>query len=70
MKIAGLDFPNSLLKAIRDGDLVVFAGAGVSMGEPACLPDFKNLAKAISQYSVEDPQEDEPEDQFLGQAPR
>ena len=66
MKISGLDFPNSLLEAIRRRDLVVFAGAGVSMGEPASLPDFKNLAKSISYYSVEDFNEKEPEDQFLG----
>ena len=39
MKIAGVDFPEPLLAALRDGRLVVFAGAGVSMGLPAGLPD-------------------------------
>ena len=40
MRIAGIDFPVPLLNALRDGELVVFAGAGVSMGEPASLPSF------------------------------
>ena len=37
-----IDFPKPLLNALRDGELVVFAGAGVSMGEPACLPNFED----------------------------
>ena len=32
MNIKGVDFPPALLDALRDGKLVVFAGAGVSMG--------------------------------------
>ena len=40
MKIADIEFPTPLLNALRDGKLVIFAGAGVSRGEPACLPDF------------------------------
>ena len=41
MRIGGVDFPEPLLNALRDGRLVVFAGAGVSMGPPACLPGFR-----------------------------
>ena len=48
MKIANIDFPKPLLNALRDGELVVFAGAGVSMGEPACLPSFEALANRIA----------------------
>ena len=48
VKISGIDFPKPLLTALRNGRLVVFAGAGVSMGEPADLPDFENLARAIA----------------------
>ena len=53
MKIAEIDFPSPLLSALRDGELVIFAGAGVSMGEPACLPSFKELAEKIAQGTGE-----------------
>ena len=70
MKIAELDFPSPLLSALRDGELVIFAGAGVSMGEPACLPSFKELAEKIAQGTGEvlreKESEREPEDRFLG----
>ena len=51
---------------MRDGKLVVFAGAGVSMGEPACLPDFKELALQIAEGTGESMGKDEPIDHFLG----
>ena len=70
MKIAGINFPSPLLSALRDGELVIFAGAGVSMGEPACLPSFKELAEKIAQGTDEvlreKESEREPEDRFLG----
>ena len=66
MKIAGIDFPSPLLSALRDGELVVFAGAGVSMGEPACLPSFKELAEKIAQETDKRLQDGETEDRFLG----
>ena len=71
MKIAEINFPSPLLSALRDGKLVVFAGAGVSMGEPACLPlASKQLAEKIAQGTGEVLQEKEserePEDRFLG----
>ncbi len=66
MKIAGIDFPKPLLNALRNDELVVFAGAGVSMGKPANLPDFTKLAKAIGHGTTEDLQVDEPEDSYLG----
>ena len=62
MKIGQINFPDELIKALRNNELVVFAGAGVSMGEPANLPDFKELAREICR---EDPGE-EPVDRFLG----
>ena len=65
MIIAGINFPSPLLSALRDGELVVFAGAGVSMGEPACLPSFKELAEKIAQGTGE-VLRDEAEDRFLG----
>ena len=66
MKIAEIEFPEPLLTALRNRKLVVFAGAGVSMGEPAWLPNFKNLAEAIAQDTGEALQDNEPVDRFLG----
>ena len=66
MKIAGIDFPRPLLDALRDGKLVIFAGAGVSMGKPANLPNFRNLAMAIAQGAGEKLGKHETEDRVLG----
>lgn len=66
MKIANIDFPKPLLNALRDGELVVFAGAGVSMGEPACLPSFEALANRIAKGTGKTLQDREPIDRFLG----
>ena len=65
MNISGVDFSTDLLKALRDSDLVVFAGAGVSMGPPASLPNFSGLAKEVAAGTGEVRGEDEPEDRFL-----
>jgi hypothetical protein len=43
-----LEIPDELLEAQEQGKLVVFVGAGVSMGEPSDLPSFKELAVRIS----------------------
>ena len=66
MKISGIDFPPALMTALRDGRLVVFAGAGVSMGEPARLPDFRKLATEVARGTGEKPEDGETEDRFLG----
>ncbi len=66
MKISAIDFPSELLNALREDKLVVFAGAGVSMGEPARLPNFRELAKAVAQDTGQVLQDGVPEDNFLG----
>ena len=66
MQIAGVDFPQPLLNALRDRRLVVFAGAGVSIGTPALLPNFKGLARQIAEGTGLTIAEFEPEDRFLG----
>ena len=66
MRIAEINFPGPLLNALRDGKLVVFAGAGVSMGEPAYLPNFKHLAKMIAKGTGKALQDGEEIDRFLG----
>jgi len=66
MKIAGIQFPDTLIDALRDKKLVVFAGAGVSMGEPANLPSFSELSSLIARGTGEVRDAYEPEDRLLG----
>ncbi len=43
-----VDLPDALVAAQRDGRLIIFAGAGVSMGEPSNVPDFDGLADRVA----------------------
>jgi hypothetical protein len=45
----GIDIPNKLLKAHKDGGVVFFCGAGVSQNT-AKKPDFIQLANATLDY--------------------
>lgn len=67
MRIAEVDFPADLIRSIDEGRLVAFAGAGVSMGEPANLPDFRQLAKLIAQETEHSRKSGQPLDRFLGE---
>ena len=62
-----VNMPQTLITAQREGSLVVFAGAGVSMGNPSNLPGYDELADAIAAGSVTR-QSREPSDRFLGRA--
>ncbi|MBW8190644.1 SIR2 family protein [Neiella marina] len=64
MILSGVNFPPKLIDAAEQGNLVVFAGAGVSMGEPSNLPSFWKLAEDIARGFGYEPKE--PLDQFLG----
>ncbi len=66
MKIRSIDFPTELIEAIRRENLVVFAGAGVSMGPPAELPSFAGLAESIGEETNQPRINSEPEDRFFG----
>lgn len=44
----------------------MFAGAGVSMGPPACLPSFRRLAEQVAEGTGQSIDEAETEDRFLG----
>ena len=66
MKISDIHFPPSLLSALRDDSLVVFAGAGVSAGKPASLPNFRAFAESIAQGTGQLRRTHETEDVFLG----
>lgn len=67
MKIKGVDFREQLLNAQREGSLVVFAGAGVSMGPPSNYPSFNGLVEEVASWAGKKWQEgDEPPERFLG----
>ena len=66
MRIADIDFPDSLINAIRGENLVVFAGAGVSMGPPANMPNFACLATAVAAGTSIERVKNETQDRFLG----
>ncbi|GAB1720484.1 MAG: hypothetical protein NTAFB09_22150 [Nitrosospira sp.] len=65
-KLGPLQIPDNVLDAIRDDRLVIFAGAGVSVGHPANLPDFVNLALEIAEGTGFVRRQNEPVDHFLG----
>ncbi len=67
MRIGEFDIPEELLAAQRSGRLVIFAGAGVSMGPPANYPDFRGLVRKIGKGSTVKPDSaDEPSERYLG----
>ncbi len=51
MNISGIDFDKELLDALENKKLVIFAGAGVSIGKPANLMNFVGLARLIGKDS-------------------
>lgn len=63
-RLGSLDFDDRILDAIEDSKLVVFAGAGVSMGPPSNLDNFWKLAEKIARNTGLTP--DLPLDRFLG----
>ncbi|SMQ30391.1 SIR2-like domain-containing protein [Pseudomonas helmanticensis] len=65
VKLAALDFPDSILEALRDDRLVIFAGAGVSVGAPSSLDGFWKLAERIAYGTGKTPAD--PLDRFLGE---
>ena len=64
-KLGAIEFDDSILDALRDDRLVVFAGAGVSMGPPSNLASFWKLTCDIAKGTGLAPSE--PLDRFLGQ---
>lgn len=66
MRCGLIDIPENLLDAIKNDRLVVFVGAGVSMGAPSLLPSFKKLTEDLASGTGHTPAENEPFDRFLG----
>ena len=53
MRRGKVDIPQDLIDAQREGNLAIFAGAGVSAGPPSCLPGFEGLITEIEEWSGE-----------------
>ncbi len=66
MKFKDIDIPDELIEAVKSNRLVVFAGAGVSMGEPCSLPNFRDLCELIGSGTGLEIEEEEHEDVYLG----
>lgn len=64
-KLGTIEFDDCILDALRDDQLVVFAGAGVSMGPPSNLASFWTLTSEVARGTGAIPTE--PLDRFLGQ---
>lgn len=65
MRFNEVDLPQVVIDAQKWGELVLFAGAGVSMDAPSNYPNFRNLAMELggTAYPVED---HELVDRYLG----
>lgn len=66
MFLNGIEFPNQILDAIKSNSLVVFAGAGASVGEPTNLPDFERLCDQIAEGTLFERTKGEACEVFLG----
>ncbi|OBF38154.1 hypothetical protein A5724_10520 [Mycobacterium sp. ACS1612] len=51
MRICGVEFPGGLIEAHASDALVLFVGAGASMGPPSSLPSFQALVETIRDQS-------------------
>lgn len=66
MILNGIEYPNQIIEAIKTNTLVVFAGAGVSMGSPTNLPNYKDLCAKIAEDTANEKDENESCEVFLG----
>lgn len=65
MRVHEVDIPQPIIDAQKQGKLVLFAGAGVSMDAPSNYPNFLNLAEEIGGVAFPKP-ENEPVDRYFG----
>lgn len=67
IKLGDVKFNDEIVDAIQNETLVIFAGAGVSMGAPSSLPDFNQLVKNIAEIKDQYYQFEVALDRFLGE---
>lgn len=61
-----VEIHDDVVAALRDGELVIFAGAGVSMGAPTLLPSFGDLAIELGTDAKIPEHESEELERYLG----
>ena len=61
-----VEIDDQIIEALGKDELVIFAGAGISMPSPSGLPSFARLADQIAERVGVQRQDKEPEDHFLG----
>jgi hypothetical protein len=66
VRIGSIDIPEALLSAQASGQLVIFAGAGVSMPPPSSLPGLPAMISEATEGAGLSPEDGEPIDRFLG----
>ena len=66
MLLNGINYPNKIIDDLNNNKLVIFAGAGVSMGAPTNLPNFEELASTIAEGTGLSKEKNESCDAFLG----
>ena len=66
MTFGKVEFNDELIKALLNDNLVIFAGAGVSIREPSSLPSFHDLLRGIETHFQVAKSPNESADQFLG----
>lgn len=67
---AEVELPQTLVDAHADGELVLFVGAGASVGPPSSLPLFEDLARQLADLArVPAPADGVALDYFLGSMP-
>jgi len=66
MWFGDVDVPGAVVEAHRNGELVLFVGAGASRDAPSSLPDFKELAQRIATDAAFDGDEIRDLDTLLG----
>ncbi|PAU68614.1 SIR2-like domain containing protein [Bifidobacterium italicum] len=65
-----VEFPDELVNAALNDELVLFVGSGVSLDAPANLPSYQGLVKQLAdEQDVEPPEPKTPLDGFLGKLP-
>lgn len=67
IRLGTVDFPQEFINACNR-KLIVFAGAGVSMGAPSNLPNFEKLALEVGKGTAQE--NNEPLDRYLGRVRR
>lgn len=66
MIIHGVNYPQELIDALKNNEVVIFAGAGVSKYSPSCCPLFSELAQRIASDTGMSAKEGKGIDHFLG----